>query len=259
MQASAKNIRTRLYSIAIIVSIFLFWEFVCRVFAVSYFILPPPSAIIATLVTRFGALWPHLVQTIYTTLIGFGLSVVVGTLVGGLVGTSRLAYEAIYPLLVGISSIPKVALIPIFVVWMGAGTGPAIVTAFAISLFPIVVNVATGLATTEPELEDVLKALGASKTDIFWNVGLPRTTPYLFAAMKVAITVAFIGSITSETIASNRGIGNAMLVASSSFNMPLVFAALLMISITGVLFYSLFSFFEARFTRWATRGREPLA
>ncbi|WP_172125927.1 ABC transporter permease [Devosia sp. 919] len=250
---------TRLRSLAIILALFLLWELACHAFSVSQLVLPAPSAIAVTLYQRFGALWPHLAQTVFTTLVGFWLSLVFGVVLGGLVGTSRLAYEAIYPLLVGISSIPKVALIPVFVVWMGAGTGPAILTAFVISVFPVVVNVATGLATTEPELEDVLKALGASKFDILWNVGLPRTLPYLFAAMKVAITVAFIGSITAETIAANRGIGNAMLIASSSFNMPLVFAALFLVSLTGVLFYLLFSYLENRFTRWATRGREPFA
>ncbi|WP_245511134.1 ABC transporter permease [Martelella mediterranea] len=191
-----------------------------------------------------------------TTTIGFALSIIIGIFFGALIGMSRLAYDALYPILVGISSIPKVALIPIFVVWLGAGTGPAILTACVISFFPIVVNVATGLATAEPELEDILQALNASKLDIFWNVGLPRTMPYLFAAMKVAISIAFIGSITSETIASNRGIGNAMLIATTNFDMPLAFAALMLISITGVVFYFLFVLLENRMTGWAQRNKK---
>ncbi|TCT29642.1 NitT/TauT family transport system permease protein [Martelella mediterranea] len=208
------------------------------------------------MIERFPALWPNLWQTIVTTTIGFALSIIIGIFFGALIGMSRLAYDALYPILVGISSIPKVALIPIFVVWLGAGTGPAILTACVISFFPIVVNVATGLATAEPELEDILQALNASKLDIFWNVGLPRTMPYLFAAMKVAISIAFIGSITSETIASNRGIGNAMLIATTNFDMPLAFAALMLISITGVVFYFLFVLLENRMTGWAQRNKK---
>ncbi|MCL6707675.1 ABC transporter permease [Pseudomonas sp. R2.Fl] len=248
--------RSRLWSLFIILAVFGLWEILCRGLSVSTFVLPLPSQIFVTLYNRFPALWPHLLQTIQTTSLGFAISLVVGIALGAAIGTSRLAYDALYPLLVGFSSIPKVALIPIFVVWFGAGTGPAILTAFVISVFPIVVNVATGLATTERDLEDLLKSLGASRWDIFWNVGLPRSLPYLFAAMKVAITVAFIGSITSETIASNKGIGNAMLIASTNFDMPLVFAGLMLISVTGILFYSLFSVIENRLTGWAHRSRD---
>ncbi len=137
-----------------------------------------------------------------------------------LIGSSKLAYDTAYPLLVGFSSIPKVAVVPIFVLWYGAGTVPAILTAMIICIFPIVVNVATGIATVEPELEDVMKTLKASKLDILWNVSLPRSMPYFFAALKVAITLAFVGSVVAETVASNRGIGNMMMIASSSFNVP---------------------------------------
>ena len=106
-----------------------------------------------------------------------------------------------YPLLIGFSSIPKVAVVPIFVLWFGAGTVPAILTAITLAFFPIVVNVATGLATTEPELEDVMKAMKASKLDILLNVGLPRAMPYFFASLKVAVTQAFVGTVIAETVA----------------------------------------------------------
>jgi NitT/TauT family transport system permease protein len=141
-------------------------------------------------------------------------------------------------------------------VWFGAGAIPAVLTSLAICFFPITVNVATGLATSEPELEDVLKALGASKFDILWNVGLPRTMPYLFASLKVAITVAFIGTITSETIASNSGIGTVMMIAAANFDLPLVFAGLFSVSILGIALYAIASFIERRVTGWANRRNE---
>ena len=109
-------------------------------------------------VARLPAIWPHAVQTLYTTMVGFVLGIVIGVLIGALIGSSRLAYDVAYPLLIGFSSIPKVAVVPIFVLWFGAGTVPAVLTAMILSIFPIVVNVATGLATTEPELEDVMRA-----------------------------------------------------------------------------------------------------
>jgi NitT/TauT family transport system permease protein len=114
--------------------------------------------------------------------------------------------------------------IPILVIWFGIGTVPAIITAFLISFFPIVVNVATGIATVEPELKDVPRALGAKQWQVIQKVGLPRSMPYFFASLKVAITFAFVGSIVAETVAANKGIGNLMLVASSRFEVPLAFA-----------------------------------
>lgn len=237
----------------VIAAFFVAWELLCRLLHVSDLVLPLPSRILVTMVTRFPDLWPHLAQTIMSTLAGFALGVVAGVVMGILVGSSRLAYDTLYPLLIGFSSVPKVAIIPIFVIWFGVGTIPAILTALSLSVFPVVVNVATGISTSDPELEDVLRALGASKGDILWNVALPRTLPYLFASLKVAITVAFIGSITSETIASNYGIGTVMMVASANFDVALLFAGLGLISITGIALYVMFSLFEAHFTGWATR------
>ncbi|MEM7567290.1 MAG: ABC transporter permease subunit, partial [Pseudomonadota bacterium] len=138
----------------------------------------------------------------------------------------------------------------------GAGTVPAVLTAMIISIFPVVVNVATGLATTEPELEDVLKSLKASKWDILVNVGLPRAMPYFFASLKVAVTLAFVGSVIAETVAANRGIGNMMLIASSNFNVPLVFAGLFILAGLGIGLYLIFAFIERRVTGWANRKTE---
>jgi NitT/TauT family transport system permease protein len=172
------------------------------------------------------------------------------------IGSSKVAYDVAYPLLVGFSSIPKVAVVPIFVVWFGAGTVPAILTSMVISIFPVVVNVATGLATTEPELEDVLKVLGARKRDILWNVGLPRALPYLFASLKIAITLAFVGTVLAETVAANRGIGNVMMIASGNFDVPMVFAGLVILAVMGVMLYAVSSFIERRMTGWAQRKND---
>ncbi|MEM8658001.1 MAG: ABC transporter permease [Pseudomonadota bacterium] len=223
---------------------------------VSDLVLPRPSEIAYTLWDKFPILWPHILKTLYATLTGFVLGVIIGVTIGIIVGTSRLAYAVAYPLLVGFSSIPKVAVVPIFVLWFGSGTTPAILTAMVICVFPIVVNIATGLATTEPDLEDVLKTLGASKSEILWNVGLPRTMPYFFASLKVAITLSFVGAVLSETVASNRGIGNVMMTASSNFQVSLVFAGLIILALLGVTLYALFSMLERRVTGWATRGND---
>jgi NitT/TauT family transport system permease protein len=245
--------RRRIMSAALIVGFFLAWEFLCWAFKVSDLVLPRPSEVVATLFERRDAIWPHAWQTLFTTLIGFALGVGTGVLLGILIGSSRLAYGVVYPLLVGFSSIPKVAVVPIFVLWFGAGTVPAVLTAMILCIFPVVVNVATGLATTEPELEDVMRSLRASNLDILVNVGLPRAMPYFFASLKVAITQAFVGTVIAETVASNRGIGNFMLIASSNFDVPLVFAGLLILAVMGVGLYVVFSVIEMWVTGWARR------
>jgi len=250
------QLRRRIASAALIVGFFVAWQLLCVAFGIKDIVLPRPTQILDTLWSRLPAIMPHAAQTLYSTLVGFALGIVCGVLLGALVGSSRLAYDVAYPLLIGFSSVPKVAVVPIFVLWFGAGTVPAVLTAMILCIFPIVVNVATGLATTEPELEDVMRALKASKLDILTNVGLPRTMPYFFASLKVAVTQAFVGTVISETVASNRGIGNLMMIASSSFDVPLVFAGLLVLAVLGVGLYVIFSFIEVRVTGWALRKDE---
>ena len=250
------QLRRRIASAALIVGFFIAWQLLCVAFGIKDIVLPRPTQILDTLWSRLPAIMPHAAQTLYSTLVGFALGIVCGVLLGALVGSSRLAYDVAYPLLIGFSSVPKVAVVPIFVLWFGAGTVPAVLTAMILCIFPIVVNVATGLATTEPELEDVMRALKASKLDILTNVGLPRTMPYFFASLKVAVTQAFVGTVIAETVASNRGIGNLMMIASSSFDVPLVFAGLLVLAVLGVGLYVIFSFIEVRVTGWALRKDE---
>jgi len=245
--------RQRLASAALIVGVFVFWELACLALGISELVLPRPTRILSAFLEFAPAIAPHAWQTLYTTLVGFVFGVAIGLSLGVLIGSSKLAYDTAYPLLVGISSIPKVAVVPIFVLWFGAGTVPAILTAMIICIFPIVVNVSTGIATVEPELEDVMRSLKASRFEILWNVGLPRSMPYFFASLKVAITLSFVGSVIAETVASNKGVGNMMLIASSSFNVPLVFSGLMVLAVMGVSLYALFALVERRMTGWALR------
>lgn len=231
------------------------WEAICQGFDIKPFLFPAPSLIFKTGVEMFDPIMTHAIHTLLTTLAGFAVAVVVGAAMGAMLGSSPIVYKALYPMLVGFNSVPKVAFVPVLVVWFGIGSIPAIITAFLISFFPVVVNVATGLATLEPELEDVLRSLGASRLDILRKVGLPRSLPYFFASLKVAVTLAFVGSVISETVASNLGIGYLMMSASSTMNMPLVFAGLMVIGAMGVVMYELFALLEHRLTRWASRSQ----
>ncbi len=238
----------------VILASFLLWEAVVVVFNVPAFVLPGPRGVWAALLEWREAIWFNASQTLYTTLVGFVLALVAGMGLGMAIGYSALVYRALYPLLVAFNSVPKAAIVPVLVIWFGIGTVPAILTAFLISFFPIVVNVATGLATLEPELQDVLRSLGATKREIFMKVGIPRSLPYFFASLKVAVTLAFVGAVISETVAANRGIGYLMISASSRFEVPLVFAGLVVVAAMGVALFALFAIIERRLTWWAYRG-----
>jgi NitT/TauT family transport system permease protein len=236
------------------IGIFLLWEAACRIFKIDKFILPAPSEAFLAMVQYWRPLLRHSFVTLWTTMAGFALAVAFGIVLGLIVGWSRAIYRGLYPVMIGFNCIPKVAVVPILIMWFGIGEVPAILTAFLISFFPIVVNVATGLATMEPELEDVLRALGASKLDIMLKVGIPRTQPYLFGSLKVAITLAFVGTVVSETVGANAGLGYQIALAGSNFQMPLVFAALLLLAVEGIAMYAAFAEVEVYFTRWAFRS-----
>jgi NitT/TauT family transport system permease protein len=239
---------------ALLVAALAFWQAVCSIFNVSEFIFPSPAQIGASLVEHRGLILGHAVRTFWVTMVGFGISIVVGMLLGFLIGSSRTAYAAVYPLMTAFNALPKAAFIPILVVWFGIGAGPAILTAFLISFFPIMVNIATGLATLEPELEDVLRVLGAKRWDVLVKVGLPRSMPYFFGSLKVAITLAFVGTTVSEMTASNEGIGYLLISAGSSMQMGLAFAGLVVVGAMAMGMYELFSIIERRTTGWAHRG-----
>ena len=211
-----------LYTLALFVA----WEAAVWIFKIPVFFLPPPTAIAMAIYEYWPAIYRNSAITLWATMIGFGLAVGFGLLLGLLVGWSRSIYAGLYPLMIGFNAIPKVAVVPILVLWFGIGFVPAVLTAFLISFFPIVVNVATGLATIEPELEDVLKA----------------------------ITLAFVGTVISESVASNNGIGNLMLQAQAQFQVPLIFAGLVALAVEGIVMYWLMAVLENRMTGWAQRS-----
>jgi len=237
------------------IGLFAIWEAAVWIFGIRQTILPAPSAIAGAMYQYWPAIQRHSIQTLFTTTLGFAMAVVGGLALGLLIGWSRVIYAGLYPIMVGFNAIPKVAVVPILVIWFGIGTIPAVLTAFLIAFFPIVVNVATGLATIEPETEDVLRALGAKKMDIMLKVGIPRSMPYFFGSLKIAITLAFVGSVISETIAANSGLGYMMAFAQSQFNVPLVFAGLIMLAIEGIAMYALMAWIEMRSTKWAHRSQ----
>ncbi|MDP3619053.1 MAG: ABC transporter permease [Ramlibacter sp.] len=242
--------------VIVLLAALVLWQVIVAGFGIPEYIFPSPWQIAQQFVEFKGPLFEAAWKTFWVTMLGFGISIVVGVMLGFLIGSSRLAYTALYPLMVGFNAVPKAAIVPILVVWFGIGLGPGILTAFLISFFPITVNIATGLATLEPELEDVLRVLGARRWDVLVKVGLPRSLPYFYASLKVAITLAFVGTVLAEMTAGDSGIGYLMQSASSQQRMPLAFAGLVLISAMAMAMYELFSYVEKHTTGWAHRGSQ---
>ncbi|MEO8057570.1 MAG: ABC transporter permease [Burkholderiales bacterium] len=238
------------------VALLILWQLVCTLFKIADFIFPSPITIVQAMIEFAAPIGEAAWKTFWVTMLGFAIAIVVGVMLGFLVGSSRLAYAAVYPLLVGFNAVPKAAIVPILIVWFGIGIGPGILTAFLISFFPITVNIATGLATLEPELEDVLRVLGAKRWDVLIKVGLPRSMPYFYGSLKIAITLAFVGTVLAEMTAGDSGIGYLMQTAGSQQRMPLAFAGLVVIGVMAMLMYELFSLIEKRTTGWAHRGTQ---
>ncbi|ULB10868.1 ABC transporter permease [Cereibacter azotoformans] len=194
-------------------------------------------------------------QTLWRTVAGLGLAVLFGTLLGMVMGFSRIARDGLYPLLVGFNAIPKATLVPVLaLIFIGQHDFNTVLMAFLISFFPIAVSVGIGLSTLEPEYRDILRSLGASKLTIFWKIALPKTLPEFFGALKVSVTLAFIGTNLVEIVSPHgRGLGALFKSGETNGDYPLMFAVLIALAFLGILLYYAVVALERIFAGWAER------
>ncbi|WP_208347919.1 ABC transporter permease [Pseudaestuariivita rosea] len=194
-------------------------------------------------------------QTLWRTVAGLGLAVVVGTLIGMVMGFSRTVREGLYPLLVGFNAIPKATVVPVIaLIFVGQHDMNTILIAFMISFFPIAVSVSIGLSTLEPEYRDILRSLGASQFIVFWKIALPKTLPEFFGALKVAVTLAFIGTNLMEIVEPHgKGLGHLFDSGKINADYPLMFAVLIALAVLGILLFYIVVALEKVFAGWAER------
>ncbi|TNC65362.1 ABC transporter permease [Rubellimicrobium roseum] len=194
-------------------------------------------------------------QTLWRTVAGLAIAVVVGTLLGMVMGFSRVARDALYPLLVGFNAVPKATLVPVVsLLFIGQHDFNTVLMAFLISFFPIAVSVGIGLSTLEPEYRDILRALGASRVTIFRKIALPKTLPEFFGALKVAVTLAFIGTNLVEIVSPHgKGLGALFQSGATNGDYPLMFAVLIALAALGIVLYYAVVTLERTFAGWAER------
>jgi NitT/TauT family transport system permease protein len=250
---SRHTIRTVVSPIAFGLGLILTWELVCDAFKVSKFIIPRQAAIGPMFFSHWSVIWPNALQTLATTFSGFAVGISAGFLLGVALGASANLHKTIFATLIGINNIPKVAFTPLIVLSVGLGTVPAVITSALIVVFPIAIVVSASVAQMDPELNDVMRSLGASRYLAMVKIGIPQAMPSFFAALKIAITLALVGSFLSETVAANRGLGYMMSRAASDFDVELVFSGLTMLVVIAIILYVLVVFAERRMVGWAYR------
>ena len=243
-------------AIAAIVAVFLLWEAGVRAFKVKPVILPPPSAVLADLFSAPGWYLGHAWSTLLVTLGGFALAVLVGVLLAVLIVESRLLEKSVYALIVALNSVPKVAVAPLFVIWLGTGAEPKIAIAFLIAVFAIVIDTVLGLKSVPPDIVDLARSLRGGRLATLWRIRFPCALPSLFAGMKVAISLALVGAIVGEFVSSQRGLGYVILSAQGMFDTARVFAAILVLAVMGVALFWVIAILERLAIPWHASQKE---
>jgi NitT/TauT family transport system permease protein len=233
----------------------LLWEAATDLFALPEYLLPAPSRIAASIAAEPQLFLTNALYTLQATVGGFLLAVVIGVALAVIIVQFRFVEQTLYTLLVSLNSVPKVAIAPLFIVWMGTGLNPKIGIAAMIALFAIVIDMVHGLKSVDPEMIELGRSARGSALAITWKIRFPSALPSLFAGMKVAISLALIGAIIGEFVASNRGLGYMILVAQGQFDIVRMFAALCVLSAIGLaLFYGV-ALAERVCVPWRARRR----
>ena len=240
-------------AIALSVVLLVVWELISRISKLPQFVLPSPSAIGTLLFTRQATLAQATWVTAEEILYGFLLSAVVGITIAVTIARFERVGRAVYPLMVLFQNVPKIALAPLFILWFGYDLAPKILLIVVMAFFPVALNMLVGLQAADPNLVTLMRTVGATRTQILLRVQVPHSLPYLMSGIKIAITLSVIGAIVGEFAGASAGLGYVIQFASTQMEAALVFAALIQISLLGMLFYYAIEFIEWKYLRWAPK------
>ena len=231
-------------------AVLLAWELLCRASRVSPVLLPPPSAVWSVLSGNWEILLQQSVPTTLETIASFAAATLLGVALAVAITFSAWVREALYPNIVMFQLIPKIALAPLFIVWLGVGSSSCIVVAIFIAFFRVVVSTATGLVSAKPEVLQLCRSLTASEWQIFRLARFPYAMPFVFAGMKVGVTMAMIGVIVGEFITAQAGLGYIIMFASSAGETATVLAAIVLLCVIGLALFGLVALGEMAVRRW---------
>ncbi|MGQ0750447.1 MAG: ABC transporter permease [Betaproteobacteria bacterium] len=237
-------------ALGILILVFVAWEIACRALTVPVYILPSPSVILVKIYQDWALLMNNAWASLQEIVLGFGLSVVVGIPLAVAIVYSRIFERVAFPLMVSLQTVPKVALAPILVMWFGYGILPKVLVAFLISFFPIVINTVIGMRSVEKEMIYLAESMGASQLQTFVKIRFPKALPSIFGGLKVGIGQAVIGAIVGEFIAAEEGLGYLQLIAQVRLDTPLLFSAVVILSLMGVILFNVVAWVERLVIPW---------
>lgn len=235
---------------------FAVWEAAVHIMKVAPFILPPPSTIAQRLVQDWAMLGIHSLTTLQEVVFGFGLSIIVGLGLATLVVSNRSAEKLIMPFVISLKTVPKVALAPLLIIWMGYGMMPKVSIAFLTSFFSILVGAIIGLRSAEHDMIQLARSMGASTWQTFVKIRFPKALPSIFGGLRIGIVQAVIGAIVAEYLASEKGLGYLQLVAQSRMDTPMLFSTVIVLSLMGVLLFNIIVIAERICMPWAKDTKE---
>jgi NitT/TauT family transport system permease protein len=241
--------------VALLVACFVAWWVITAADLVRSYLVPSPGRTLQVMVDKRGYIGHHGWVTTYETLLGFAIAVVVGVLVAMIMVYSTSIERTLYPILLFAQVVPKVAIAPLLVVWLGFGLAPKVVVAVLIAFFPVVISMVTGLKAVDPEMIQLSATMGAGPLQTFTKIRFPASLPYLFSGLKVAVTLAVTGAVVGEFVGANEGLGYVIQQANGNLDTPMLFAGLLVMSLIGVVLFVLVEFAERLLLPWHASRR----
>jgi NitT/TauT family transport system permease protein len=238
------------YAAITVIGLLIVWQSATYVFRIPSYLLPPPSDIMVDLAQNWRLLFDQARVTAFEVITGFILSGLVGIPLAALLAYSTAFERAVYPLIVGSNTIPKVALAPLLLAWFGFGMAPKILIVVLVTFFPIVINSVVGLKSLNPQMLHLARSMGASALQAFWLFRLPNALPSIFAGLKIATVLSVIGAVVAEFVGADSGLGYAMMTATADLNIARQFAAILLLSLIGVIFFSFIGHVERLLIPW---------
>ncbi len=238
-------------SLLLIVALIIVWEAGVRFFDVPRFLLPTPSEIVRLAIDEWSLVQMHSVATIWAILTGYACAVAFALAISALMIRFPLIERLIMPIFVGLQSVPKIAIAPLILVWVGAGVGSKILVVASIAFFPIVINTMAGFKEVDRGLADVFRSVAATERQMLLKLRLPYAVPFIFAGLRIGTTLAVLGAIVAEWLAASNGLGYLVLSGSFNFNTARSFVAIIALAIIGTTFFNLMSWIEQKIS-WRT-------
>ncbi|RVU28968.1 ABC transporter permease [Streptomyces antnestii] len=245
--------------VALLVVCFAAWWLIAATELVQPYLVPSPGRTLDVILDKPDYLWQHTWVTTYETLLGFVIAVAVGIFSAVVMVYSSTVEKTLYPILLFAQVVPKIAIAPLFVVWLGFGIAPKILIAVLIAFFPVVISMVTGLKAVDPEMLQLSATMGASPWQTFRKIRFPASLPHLFSGLKVAVTLAVTGAVVGEFVGANEGLGYVILQANGNLDTPMLFAGLLVMSLIGVVLFVLVEIAEKVFLPWHASRRDVAA